>query len=390
MAQNPYLYFDYNATTPVLEEVRQAMEPFWSEVFANPSSLHSAGKEAAKALKLARRQTAAFFQAAYEQEIIFTSGGTESNNQAIRAALRLSGKKKIVTSAVEHSSIRKFVYQLRDEGYQVEEVPVDAEGRLDFEVLRDALTEDTAVVSIMMANNETGVLFPVEEIARIVKTCGIFFHVDAVQAAGKFPIALKNSQIDFLSVSAHKIYGPKGVGVLYVRKDSPVYPLIMGGGQERGRRAGTENLPGAVGMAEACRIVGADLQSEMMRLVSLRDSFEKLAAKEIPGIEISGLGSPRIPNTSHLRFAGLDAETLLMALDQRGICASSGSACLSGASDPSHVLKAMGCSDEDAKSGLRFSFGRPTRIEEINELVKILAREVERIRQVRGVKVAPS
>ncbi len=388
MPQNAVLYFDYNATTPAAPEVRQAIEPFWSNIYGNPSSLHTMGKEAAKALKQARKQIAQFFQAAYEQEIIFTSGGTESNNEAIRAAFHLTGKKKLVTTAVEHSSIRKFAHQLIEEGYEVQEIPVDSEGRLDLEALRDALTPDTAIVSVMMANNETGILFPIEAIGRIVKTCGILFHVDAVQAAGKFPICLKNLPVDFLSVSAHKFYGPKGIGILYAKKDAPFYPLIMGGGQERGRRAGTENLPGAVGMAAACDLVAGDFQQEITRLADLRDRFESLLVKEIPGAGITGFGAPRIPNTSHVRFEGLDAETLLMALDQKGICASSGSACLSGAAEPSHVLKAMGFSDEEAKSGLRFSFGRYSTDEEMSQLLKILSQEVERIRQIRGVKVS--
>lgn len=387
MPENSILYFDYNATTPTAPEVRQAMEPYWSNLYGNPSSLHSMGKEAAKGLKLARKQIAQFFQAGYEQEIIFTSGGTESNNIAVRAALHLTGKKKIVTTAVEHSSIRKFAHQLIEEGYQVEEIPVDPDGRLDLEALRDALTPDTAIVSVMMANNETGIMFPVEEIAKIVKTCGILFHVDAVQAAGKFPICLKTSLIDFLSVSAHKFYGPKGIGILYAKKDAPYYPFIMGGGQERGRRAGTENLPGAVGMAAACNLVAGDFQQEMARLAQLRDLFESVIAKEIPGSFITGFGEPRIPNTSHVRFSALDSETLLMALDQKGVCASSGSACLSGSAEPSHVLKAMGFSDDEAKSGLRFSFGRYSTQEEVRSLIKILSQEVERIRQVRGVKV---
>lgn len=390
MPLNSFLYFDYNATTPVAPEVRQAMEPFWSTIYGNPSSLHGMGKEAAKALKHARKQIAHFFQAAYEQEIIFTSGGTESNNEAIRAAFRLTGKKKLVTTAVEHSSIRKFAHQLAEEGYEIQEIPVDSDGRLDLEALRDALTPDTAIVSVMMANNETGILFPIEEIGKIVKTCGILFHVDAVQAAGKFPICLKNLPIDFLSVSAHKFYGPKGIGILYVRKDVSFYPLIMGGGQERGRRAGTENLPGAVGMGAACDLVTGDFQHEMARLAELRDQFEIRLVKEIPGVEVTGFGLPRIPNTTHARFSALDAETLLMALDQKGICASSGSACLSGAAEPSHVLKAMGFSDEESKSGLRFSFGRYSTQEEMNQLLKILSQEVERIRQIRGVKVGRS
>lgn len=381
--ENQPIYCDYNATTPAAREVLSAMEPFLNTRFANPSSLHQAGKDAAKALRLARKQIAKFFQIEEDHEILFTSGGTESNNTAIRSALRTTGKRRIVTTSVEHSSIRKLCHQLVKEGYEIHELPVDSEGKLDLEVLKDSLTEDTAVLSIMLANNETGVLFPVEEIGKIARTAGILFHIDAVQAAGKYPLALKAIFADFVSVSAHKFYGPKGTGFLYIRKDTPFYPLIMGGGQERGRRAGTENAAGIVGMAAACELVASDFQGEMSRLAALRDGFEMRVMKEISGVEISGSGARRIPNTSNLRFPGMDGEALLIALDEKGIYASNGSACLSGSPEPSHVLQAMGFSDEEASSAIRFSFGRYTTQDEVNRIVSILAQTVERMRKFR-------
>ena len=368
-----HLYFDTNATTPVLPEVIQAMHPFWAESFGNASSTHPLGRAAEKAVRDARRQIAAFLGAAEDQEILFTSGGTESNNTAIRSALAVSGKKQIVTSAVEHSSVRRLCHQLRKEDFRVTEIGVDSEGRLKMEDLRLALTEDTAVVSLMTANNETGVLFPVEEIGRLARERGIFFHTDAVQAAGKIPIHLKNSPVDFLSLSAHKIYGPKGVGALYVKKGTPFHPLLWGGSQQRGRRAGTENVPGIVGFAAACQIAGENLQQEAARLAGLRDEFEKEIISKIEGALVHGLNTPRLPNTSQIRFQAIPAETLIALLEQKGICVSTGSACMSGSPEPSPVLLAMGISAEDALSAVRFSFGRQTRQED----VQILMREVE-------------
>ncbi len=380
---NHPIYCDYNATTPMAPEVFSAMEPWLKSRFANPSSLHSLGKEAAKAVKQARRQIASFFQAEEEHEILLTSGGTESNNTAIRAALRMTGKRRLVTTSVEHSSIRKLAQQLVKEGYEVFELPVDSRGRLNLEDLKDALTEDTAVVSVMLANNETGVLFPVSEIGKIVRAAGILFHVDAVQAAGKYPISLKSLSADFVSVSAHKFYGPKGTGFLYVRKDAPFYPLITGGGQERGRRAGTENVAAVVGMAAACELASNGFQAEITRLASLRDLFENKITKAISGTVVSGFDVPRLPNTSNILFPGMDGEALLIKLDEQGVCASNGSACLSGSPEPSHVLIAMGYSDEEAGSAIRFSFGRYTSQEEIEKTADVLIQTVEKMRKFR-------
>lgn len=373
-------YFDYNATTPLDPAVFAAMEPYLRERFGNPSSLHQMGQQTARAVKEARRQITALLNAQDDSEIIFTSGGTESNNAALRSALQTSHKKEIVTSSVEHSSVRKLCHQLAKEGYVIHEIGVDRQGRLDRKVLETVLTNRVAVVSLMLANNETGVLFPVNEIAQKVKACGALFHVDAIQAVGKLPLDLKQSAIDFLSLSGHKISGPKGIGVLYVRKGVPYYPLIWGGGQERGRRAGTENVPAIVGLGKACEIARLQGAEEMARTRSLRDIFESELKKQVPGAAITGLESERLANTSHVCFEGLRSETLLIALDQKKIYASSGSACMSGAQEPSHVLKAMNFTDEESASAVRFSFGRFTSETEVRTLIQELVEIVQRLR----------
>lgn len=380
---SPY-YFDYNATTPLAPEVLREMEPYLTRHFGNPSSFYQLGRAANRALRQARKLTASLLGAADDNEIIFTSGGTESNNTAIRSALSISGKKQILTSAVEHSSVRNVAGQLRKEGYQITEIGVDAQGRLNLEQLREAVSDQTAVISLMMANNETGVIFPVEEAGKIAKEKGIFFHVDAVQAAGKIPLHLKDSAVDFLSVSAHKFYGPKGVGVLYVKKGTGFSPLISGGSQERGRRAGTENVPGIVGLGAASEWIQKELREEPARLKKLQVEFETAIRSRISGVTVSGERADRLPNTSHLRWEGIEAETLLIALDQREIYASSGSACMSGSRRPSHVLKAMGCTDEAAASAVRFSFGKYTTEKEIQFLAEELSRLVTHLRSGNG------
>ena len=381
------LYFDANATTPVLPEIVRAMEPFWTEHFGNASSTHPMGRTAQKAMREARRRAAALIGALDDQEIIFTSGGTESNNAAIRSALATSGKKHIVTSAVEHSSIRQLCTQLEKEGYLVTSIGVDSEGRLKMDDLRRALSDDTAIVSLMMANNETGVLFPVEEIGRLVREKGILFHVDAVQAAGKVPVDLKNSTIDFLSLSAHKFYGPKGIGALYARKGVPFQSFIWGGSQQHGRRAGTENVAGAAGLGAACQMAAGDFEKETNRLKELRDEFEKEINAKINGVVIHGSQTARLVNTSSVRFENIKAETLIAALEQKGICVSTGSACMSGSSEPSHVLKAMGISEEETLSAVRFSFGRGTQREGVRILISELTAITGRLRGMQSPKI---
>ena len=366
-------YFDTNATTPVSAEVFDAMKPFFREHYGNPSSSHHFANTPAQAIRTARRQLVVLLGAEQESEIIFTGGGTEANNAAIRAALKAHPQKKhIITSAVEHSSVLRLCRELQKEGYRLTELQVDAQGCLDLEELRSALSEDTALVSLMLANNETGVLFPVFEIGKELKERDVLFHVDAIQAVGKLPLDLKSRAVDFFSVSAHKLYGPKGVGALYVRNSVAFTPLLIGGSHERGRRAGTENVPGIVGFGKACESIKENLEKDSERLVQLRDYFEGQIMTQFPTAVIQGKSAPRLPNTSNICFRGFDSETLIALLDQKGICVSSGSACMSGAAEPSHVLKAMGLSDEEASSALRFSFGRHTDQKQIEFLVESL------------------
>lgn len=377
------IYFDHNATTPVWPEVSQAMEPFWEGLYGNPSSIHQAGMVVARELRQVRREVADLLGAGDESEIIFTSGGTESNNTALRSALWTQRQRRgLVTTAVEHSSVLKPVRALQEEGVEVVWVPVSDEGELDREKLRKAVTEKTAVVSVMMSNNETGVIFPVEEIGREVREKGALFHVDAVQAVGKIPFSVKSLAIDFLSLSAHKLGGPKGVGVLYVRKGVPFRPLVFGGSQERARRAGTENVPGIIGLGAVCRRLRKGLAEEVMRTQKLRDHFEEELLRTIPKVQVNGTQGNRLPNTSNLAFEGVDAEALLILLDQEGVYASSGSACISGSPEPSHVLKAMGFSDERAKSSVRFSLGPENTLEEVDFVIHLLERLVQRLRGI--------
>ncbi len=376
------IYLDHNATTPVFPEVREAMEPFWGEFYANPSSLHEAGARVARALREARRDVARFLGAQDETEIIFTSGGTESNNFAFRSALFTSGKKQVVTTAIEHSSVLKLTRALREEGVEADYLPVDGLGRLVREKIKETVSGKTALVSVMAANNETGVIFPVEEIGKELEEKGVLFHVDAVQAVGKIPLVLKDSPIHFLSLSAHKFGGPKGVGALYVKKGTPLRSFIFGGAQERGRRAGTENVPGIIGLAAACRRLEKVLGEETERVRQVRDYFEKKTLRTIPGAQINGDPLCRLPNTSNLAFEGVDSEALLILLDQEGVYASSGSACLSGSPEPSHVLKAMGFPDERAQGTVRFSFGPENTVEEADRAVEFLQIFISRLREI--------
>jgi len=377
------IYLDYNATTPVPPEVFEAMEPFWRELYGNPSSIHQGGERVARQLRRSRREVASLLGAHEESEIVFTSGGTESNNAALRSAVSQgTGKRRIVTTAVEHSSILKTARALREEGIEMITLPVSREGELDQERLRESLTEDTALVSVMMANNETGVIFPIEEIGQVIREKGILFHVDAVQGVGKVSFSLARLPIDFLSLSAHKFGGPKGSGALYIRKGTPFRPLLFGGSQERGRRAGTENVPAIAGLGAACQRLQRVFLEETEKVRELRDDFEDSVLVRIPGVAVNGNRLNRLPNTSNLAFEGVDAEALLILLDQEGICASSGSACLSGAPEPSHVLKAMGLSDREAKSSVRFSFGPENTSEEVGKVLELLERFVNRLREI--------
>jgi len=375
------IYLDYNATTPAALSVYEAMEPFLRTHYGNASSLHHFSREPRRVVREARKQMASLLGTSDENSIVFTSGGTESNNAALRSALRTTGKRRIVTCAIEHSSVLRPVQQMEKEGVRIHRLSVSREGQIDLNELRSVLTPDTAVVSLMSANNETGVFLALEKAGALIKEYGILFHVDAVQSVGKEPLNLKNSAIDYLSLSGHKLYGPKGIGALYIRPGAPFEPLIAGGSQERGRRGGTENVPGIAGLGKACELVAGDLAEEMVRLKSLRDGFEERLCLENKGVEIVGQKSHRLPNTTLALFQGVTAETFLYALDAEGIACSSGSACMSGSSEPSHVLTAMGYDKKQALSAIRFSFGRFTCFEELFEALVTIKRVLTRLRE---------
>lgn len=379
-AANALIYFDNNATTQPDPRVVEAMLPWLTDLYGNPSSTCRFGKQAASAVEKAREQVAALL-GCEPREIVFTSGGTESNNAAIASALRLnSSRRHLVTTAVEHSAILKPCETLKDEGYEVTRLQVDSDGQLIMTDLDHIIRPDTVLVSVMFANNETGVLFPISEIAKIAQSKGVFFHTDAVQAAGKVPINVSELGISYMSVSAHKIHGPKGIGALYVNRRSGFHPLFLGGGQESGRRSGTENVAGIVGFGCAAEIAMQNLARQATEVKKLRDTFEKGILERISGVKINGAGAKRLPNTSNLSFDGIEAEAALIMLDRAGICASAGSACMSGSHAPSHVLKAMGFSDKRARSSLRFSFSRFNAMAEIEKALEVLPAVMARLR----------
>ncbi|MGD0261215.1 MAG: cysteine desulfurase NifS [Verrucomicrobiota bacterium] len=357
MSQPAIYYFDNNATTRVAPEVVDAMIPFLREYWGNPSSTYVFGRQVGEHLDQARARVAALINAE-PRELIFTSCGTESNNSAIHSALVTQPEKRhVLTTAVEHSANIKFCDLLQKRGYTVTFLPVAPDGALDLQQLEEAIRPHTAVVSVMWANNETGVLFPVREIAAICRRKGTLFHTDAVQAPGKLKIDVRELDVDFLSLSAHKLHAPKGIGLLYVKRHVKYQPYVVGGGQERGRRGGTENVANIVAFGRAAELATANLSDENTRVRALRDRLEDGILGAIPGASRNGAREPRLPNTSNLAFDGVEAEGILMLLDQAGICASSGSACTTGSLDPSHVLTAMGCSAARARSSIRFSLG---------------------------------
>ena len=376
------IYLDNNATTKVAPEVREAMEPFYSETFGNPSSLHSFGKEVRRCVEEARDDVARLMGAAHGREIVFTSGGTESNNTAIYSALKsVPSRKTIVTTEVEHSSVRVLVQRLGTEGYHVISVNVTPTGALDLNALENALTGDVAMAAIMCANNETGVLFDLERVAQIVKQKGILLHVDGVQAVGKIPVDLARVPIDFLSFSAHKFHGPKGAGALYVRDRTPFYPHLVGGRQERDRRAGTENVAGIIGLSRALELAVSHVKTDATRVASLRDRLESALASQIAESFVNGKSESRIPNTTNITIPGIESETFLIRLSERGIAASSGSACLTGAVEPSHVLAAMGRSRQEALGSVRFSLSRYTTSEDIDFTIGVVPKLVRELRE---------
>lgn len=379
------VYADNNATTRVAPEVKEVMLPFFGELFGNPSSSHRFGEKVAIHFNAAREQVAGFLGAEPE-EIVFTSCGTESNNAAIRGTLdSYPHKRHIVTTAVEHPAVLNLCHCLGKQGYEVTELSVDRLGNLDLDELQNSLRDDTAIVSIMYANNETGVIFPIEKIAQIVKSRGIVFHCDAVQAAGKIPINLSALPVDLLSVSGHKLHAPKGVGILYIRKGSILSPFLIGGHQEMGRRAGTENIPYIVGMAKACELAKIYLKEEQIRVRKMRDRLEEALLKLISNTRINGDRENRLSNTSNIGFEGVEGESTLLFLNKYGIGASSGSACTSGSEEPSHVLRAMGIPYISIHGSIRFSLSRYNTDEEIDCIIEKLPPIISRLRELSPV-----
>ncbi len=349
------IYLDNNATTQVAPEVLEAMLPYLRDLYGNPSSMHSFGGQVGRSLRRAREQVAALI-GALPEEIVFTSCGTESDNTAVRSALATNpGKRHIVTTRVEHPAINALVAHLAQEGYRVTELPVDGEGRLNLEHYARSLTPDTAVVSAMWANNETGVIFPVEEMAAMARHKGILFHTDGVQAVGKIPIDMRPSAIDMLSLSGHKLHAPKGVGALFVRKGTRFSPFLIGGHQEKGRRGGTENVASVIGLGVASELAAKNLEKENTAVKDLRDKLENALLARIPNSRVNGDRQTRLPNTSNISFEYIEGEAILLRLNEFGICASSGSACTSGSLQPSHVLRAMGVPFTMAHGSIRFS-----------------------------------
>jgi cysteine desulfurase len=380
MSQQPVYYFDNNATTRVAPEVVAAMVPFLSDFWGNPSSSYSFGNQVARHIEDARAKVAALIHAD-PREIVFTSCGTESNNSAIHSALITHPEKRhILTTAVEHSANIKFCAYLEKQGYSVTLLPVEPDGSLDLHVLEQSIRPDTAVVSVMWANNETGVIFPIEEIAAICKSKGTLFHTDAVQTAGKLKLDMSDVPADFLSLSAHKLHAPKGIGCLFVRRRTRYHPYVIGGGQERGRRGGTENVANIVAFGRAAEIAVSSLKDENTRVRALRDKLETGILSHIRGAARNGSKEPRLPNTTNIAFDGVEAEGILLLLDQAGICASSGSACTTGSLDPSHVLIAMGCSVARARGSIRFSLGIYSTEAEVDYVLAHLPGIITRLR----------
>jgi cysteine desulfurase len=380
MNQPAIYYFDNNATTRVAPEVVDAMIPFLREHWGNPSSTYVFGREVGEHVDQARARVAALINAE-SREIIFTSCGTESNNSAIHSALITQPEKRhVLTTAVEHSANTHFCALLQKRGYTVTFLPVGLDGALDLQQLEAAIRPDTALVSVMWANNETGVLFPVRHIATICRRKGTLFHTDAVQTPGKLKMDVRELDADFLSLSAHKLHAPKGIGLLYVKRRVKYQPYVVGGGQERGRRGGTENVASIVAFGRAAELAMASLPDENTRIRSLRDRLEDGILAGIPGTSRNGAKEPRLPNTSNVAFDGVEAEGILMLLDQAGICASSGSACTTGSLDPSHVLTAMGCSAARARSSIRFSLGIYNTGEEVDYVLQHLPGIIAKLR----------
>lgn len=377
------IYLDYNATTPVDPEVLSAMMPFFAQAYGNASSIHSVGQEARAAVEAARTSVASLI-GAKPAEIVFTSGGTEADNLAIFGSVAACQRehKHLICSPIEHHAVLHAVEALEKEGIEVTRLPVSSSGVIDPDDVRRALRPETILISVMHANNELGTIQPVAEIGRLALEADVYFHCDAVQSAGKIPIDVGDMNVDFLSLSAHKIYGPKGVGALYVRENTPLEPMFYGGTIERGRRAGTENVSGIVGMGKAAELARMRLQDDRARLSELRDHLESGICKSVSETRVNGDRTRRVPNTTNLSFAHAEGESLVIALDLQGVQCSTGAACSSGAISPSHVLSAIGMPSHEAKSTLRFSVGRFTTDEEIGYALGVIPSVLERLRAI--------
>ncbi len=381
------IYLDHNATTPVDPVAAHAMMRAFQDLFGNASSVHYYGQQAKAAIDDARSATAALI-GAEPSEIIFTSGGTEADNFAIRGvaeALEVTGRKHLITSAIEHEAVLNTFKALAKRGWKTTLLPLDASGIVSPDRLRDAITGDTALVSVMHANNEIGTIQPIAELAAIAHTQGALFHTDAVQSAGKIPVNIRQLGVDMLAMSAHKFYGPKGVGALWVKRGIRLSPFLSGGKQERNRRAGTENVAGIIGMGAAAELATKKMDSESARLSALRDRLETGILAAVPQTEVNGAREARVPNTTNISFDRIEAESLLIALDLEGVAVSTGSACSSGTLEPSHVLKAMGLPVHRAQNSIRFSLGASNTEEEIDRVIAILPRVVAKLRTLSAV-----
>ncbi|HHT10518.1 MAG TPA: cysteine desulfurase NifS [Atribacter sp.] len=376
------LYFDNNATTQVAQEVLDSMLPYFRDYYGNPSSMHTFGGQVYRRIEEAREQVALLI-GAEPDEIIFTSCGTESDNTAIMSAIETNpAKKHIITTKVEHPAVLNFCKNLGRKGYRVTYLPVDNKGRLEIESFLRAIDDDLAIVSIMYANNETGVIFPIEKIGHILKERKVVFHTDAVQIVGKLPVNVKDLPVDMLTLSGHKIHAPKGIGALYVRKGTRFYPYIIGGHQENGRRAGTENVAFIIGLGKACEIAAKSIQKEINFVKKLRDKLEKGLLNNCPDASINGDRENRLPNTSNISFEFVEGEAVLLRLNEYGICASSGSACTSGSLEPSHVLRAMGVRNTAIHGSVRFSLSRYNQEEEVNKVIEVMPGIIKDLRLI--------
>jgi cysteine desulfurase len=375
------VYLDHSATTPVDPEVAELIMTYYTSKFGNPSSIHAYGREAKKGLEDARQQIATLI-GAQPEEIVFTSGGTEADNMALIGAALANQKKgnHIITSAVEHHAILDTCKYLEKQGFKLTILPVDKDGLLSVEAVEKALTPETILVSIMHANNEVGTIQPIEEIGKLLQGKGIIFHVDAVQSLGKIPVNVNDLGVNLLTASSHKIYGPKGVGCLYIRKGTRIQSLVHGGSQERKRRSGTENLPGIVGFGKACELAGQRMEADSAMIADLRDRLMKGIFDKIDHVKLNGHPTKRVPTNLNVSFEFIEGESLLLSLDMKGIAGSSGSACTSGSLDPSHVLLSMGICHEIAHGSLRLTLGRENTVEDVDYVLEVLPEIVTRLR----------